>query len=157
VTTQKSLKALPVILVALYMLKMAVTEFQEVSSLSSFRDRRIQLTAQQRVYALLVQIPAGKITSYATLAKVLNTSPRAIGGALRNNPFAPEVPCHRVIAADGYVGGFKGDWEKAPSGINQTMKLELLKGEGVEFDGQGRLLTGGGKGGTAWYDGPWKL
>ena len=121
-----------------------------------FRDRRIQLTAQQRVYALLVQIPAGKITSYATLAKVLNTSPRAIGGALRNNPFAPEVPCHRVIAADGYVGGFKGDWEKAPSGINQAMKLELLKGEGVEFDGQGRLLTGGGKGGTAWYEGPWK-
>ena len=104
-----------------------------------------------------MQIPAGKITSYATLAKVLNTSPRAIGGALRNNPFAPEVPCHRVIAADGYVGGFKGDWEKAPSGINQTMKLELLKGEGVEFDGQGRLLTGGGKGGTAWYEGPWKL
>jgi methylated-DNA-[protein]-cysteine S-methyltransferase len=139
------------------MLKMAVTEFQEVSSLSSFRDYRIQLTAQQRVYALLVQIPAGKITSYATLAKVLNTSPRAIGGALRNNPFAPEVPCHRVIAADGYVGGFKGDWEKAPSGINQTMKLELLKGEGVEFDGQGKLLTGGGKGGAAWYEGPWKL
>jgi methylated-DNA-[protein]-cysteine S-methyltransferase len=155
--TEISLKALPVILVALYMLKMAVTEFQEVSLLSSFRDCRIQLTAQQRVYALLVQIPAGKITSYATLARVLNTSPRAIGGALRNNPFAPEVPCHRVIAADGYVGGFKGDWEKAPSGINQTMKLELLKGEGVEFDGQGRLLTGGGKGGTAWYDGPWKL
>ena len=89
----------------------------------------------------IMQIPAGKITSYATLAKVLNTSPRAIGGALRNNPFAPEVPCHRVIAADGYVGGFKGDWEKAPSGINQTMKLELLKGEAVEFDGQGRLLT----------------
>jgi methylated-DNA-[protein]-cysteine S-methyltransferase len=114
-------------------------------------------TGEQRVYALLVQIPAGKITSYATLAKVLDTSPRAIGGALRNNPFAPEVPCHRVIAADGYVGGFKGDWEKAPSGINQAMKLELLKGEGVEFDEQGRLLTGGGKAGTAWFHGPWKL
>lgn len=139
------------------MSKMAVTEFQEVGALQSQTYCRLDLTALQRVYALLVQIPAGKITSYATLAKVLNTSPRAIGGALRNNPFAPEVPCHRVIAADGYVGGFKGDWEKAPSGINQTMKLELLKGEGVEFDGQGRLLTGDGKADTVWFNGPWKM
>lgn len=137
---------------------MAVTEFQEVCTLRSRVCQCTWLTmGEQRVYALLVQIPAGKITSYATLAKALDTSPRAIGGALRNNPFAPEVPCHRVIAADGYVGGFKGDWEKAPSGINQAMKLELLKGEGVEFDEQGRLLTGGGKAGTAWFHGPWKL
>ena len=104
-----------------------------------------------------MQIPAGKISSYATLAKVLNTSPRAIGGALRCNPFAPEVPCHRVIAADGFVGGFKGDREKAPSGINQTLKLTLLKEEGVEFDGQGRLLQDRENSREIWFDGPWKL
>ncbi|KFY42793.1 hypothetical protein V494_02240 [Pseudogymnoascus sp. VKM F-4513 (FW-928)] len=46
---------------------------------------------QERVYALLVQIPSGRITSYKSLSDALNSSPRAIGGALRNNPFAPEV------------------------------------------------------------------
>jgi methylated-DNA-[protein]-cysteine S-methyltransferase len=56
---------------------------------------------QTRVYTLLQQIPEGRIASYASLAKALDSSPRAVGGALRRNPFAPEVPCHRVIAATG--------------------------------------------------------
>ena len=56
---------------------------------------------QTRVYTLLQQIPPGRIASYASLSKALESSPRAVGGALRRNPFAPEVPCHRVIAASG--------------------------------------------------------
>ncbi|KAL9108216.1 MAG: hypothetical protein Q9227_006953 [Pyrenula ochraceoflavens] len=103
---------------------MAVTEFQEVA----------------RVYTLLSQVPKGHITTYAQLASLLQTSPRAVGNALRNNPFAPEVPCHRVICADGYVGGFKGEFSKAPSGVNQKMKLGLLKDEGVLFDEKGWLI-----------------
>ncbi|KAF2000665.1 DNA binding methylated-DNA--cysteine S-methyltransferase [Amniculicola lignicola CBS 123094] len=95
---------------------------------------------QTRVYTLLQQIPSGRICTYATLAKALNSSPRAVGGALRNNPFAPEIPCHRCIASTGFIGGFKGDWEKVPSGQNQTSKLVLLKGEGVEFDEKGMLV-----------------
>lgn len=64
--------------------------------------KQIKVTPyQERVYALLLQIPSGKISSYASLSKVLGSSPRAVGGALRNNPFAPEVPCHRVISASG--------------------------------------------------------
>ncbi|KFY91431.1 hypothetical protein V500_04662 [Pseudogymnoascus sp. VKM F-4518 (FW-2643)] len=102
---------------------------------------------QERVYALLVQIPSGRITSYKSLSDALNSSPRAIGGALRNNPFAPEVPCHRCIASTGFVGGFMGDWNKAPSGINQEKKIELLRGEGVEFDEKGMLLDKG-----RWWD-----
>jgi methylated-DNA-[protein]-cysteine S-methyltransferase len=39
-----------------------------------------------------------------------------------------------------YIGGFKGDWEKAPSGINCEKKLELLEGEGVKFDQKGMLM-----------------
>jgi O-6-methylguanine DNA methyltransferase len=62
---------------------------------------------QERVYTLLVQIPAGRVSTYALMARALDSSPRAVGGALRNNPFAPEVPCHRVVASDGFVGGFK--------------------------------------------------
>ena len=121
---------------------------------------------QTRVYELLQQIPQGRIASYATLAKALDSSPRAVGGALRRNPFAPEVPCHRVIAASGvseidilsileahiqsfqYIGGFKGDWEKAPSGINCQKKLDLLRSEGVEFDANGKLMDK-----TRWWDG----
>lgn len=68
---------------------------------------------QKKVYTHLLLIPPGRVTSYATLARTLCTSPRAIGGALRNNPYAPDVPCHRVIASDGFVGGFMGDCELA--------------------------------------------
>jgi methylated-DNA-[protein]-cysteine S-methyltransferase len=44
-----------------------------------------------------------------------------------------------VIATTGYIGGFMGDWQKAPSGINCDKKLQLLKEEGVEFDERGML------------------
>ncbi|KIX05498.1 uncharacterized protein Z518_06370 [Rhinocladiella mackenziei CBS 650.93] len=108
---------------------------------------------QEKVYTHLLAIPAGQVTTYGQLAKVLSSSPRAVGGALRNNPFAPEVPCHRVIASDGYVGGFKGDWEKAPSGINQGIKLQLLKEEGVEFTTDGKLIAKDG----VWFEGPWNI
>ncbi|KAI9868038.1 MAG: hypothetical protein M1813_006783 [Trichoglossum hirsutum] len=102
---------------------------------------------QERVYTLLKQIPAGRVTSYRSLARTLSSSPRAVGGALRNNPFAPEVPCHRCISATGYIGGFQGSWEKAPSGVNCEKKLELLKGEGVMFDEGGKLVEG-----WRWWD-----
>lgn len=60
---------------------------------------------QTRVYTLLQQIPEGRITSYAAIARALGSSPRAVGGALRSNPFAPEIPCHRCIASSGVRRG----------------------------------------------------
>ncbi|KZF23595.1 DNA binding methylated-DNA--cysteine S-methyltransferase [Xylona heveae TC161] len=102
---------------------------------------------QERVYTLLSQIPSGKVSSYAALAKALDSSPRAVGGALRRNPFAPEVPCHRCIASTGFIGGFQGDWQDAPSGQNQNKKLNLLQSEGVQFDKDGMLLDQ-----TCWWD-----
>ena len=57
---------------------------------------------------------------------------------MRNNPFAPDVPCHRVLAADGTLGGFKGDWGK--EGRYAKLKMELLRGEGVKFDGSGKVV-----------------
>jgi O-6-methylguanine DNA methyltransferase len=59
------------------------------------------IDSTQRVYALLRQIPSGRVTTYAAIAKALHTAPRAIGGALRVNPYAPQTPCHRVVQADG--------------------------------------------------------
>lgn len=60
---------------------------------------------QERVYTALQMIPEGRITSYAAMAKALKSSPRAVGGALRVNPFAPEIPCHRCIASTGVREG----------------------------------------------------
>ncbi|ATY61252.1 methylated-DNA-cysteine [Cordyceps militaris] len=64
---------------------------------------------QQRVFHLLQQIPAGRVTTYGSMARALRTSPRAVGNALRNNVFAPRIPCHRCVAATGYVNGYDGE------------------------------------------------
>ncbi|KAH8151370.1 uncharacterized protein LAJ45_04572 [Morchella importuna] len=99
---------------------------------------------QEKVYTLLKQIPPGKVSTYKALSTALSSSPRAVGGACRNNPYAPQVPCHRIIASTGYIGGFMGDWGRDSPGEGQcAKKLELLKGEGVEFDGRGMLVDKG--------------
>lgn len=64
---------------------------------------------QQRVWEALRRIPAGHTPSYGDLARELGSSARAVGGACRRNPIAIVVPCHRVIAAGGDVGGFMGE------------------------------------------------
>ena len=90
-------------------------------------DHRVSAFAQ-RVYQLCREIPVGRITTYGEMAKALNTSARAVGQALRRNPYAPEVPCHRVVAADGCLGGFMGHRE----GEAIQSKIDRLSGEGVE-------------------------
>jgi methylated-DNA-[protein]-cysteine S-methyltransferase len=83
---------------------------------------------QEKVYACLKNnVPAGKVTTYGTLAKFLQSSPRAIGQAMRCNPYAPQVPCHRVVSSDGSIGGFNG--ERKGEAIER--KVALLKKEGV--------------------------
>ncbi|KAF2461709.1 6-O-methylguanine DNA methyltransferase [Lineolata rhizophorae] len=98
---------------------------------------------QTKVYTLLQQIPEGRVSTYKAIASALQSSPRAVGNACANNPFAPEVPCHRCIASDGYIGGYKGDWRDRPSGVNMDKKTVLLKEEGVEFDASGKLIDQG--------------
>eukprot|EP01117_Protostelium_nocturnum_P016481 TRINITY_DN6520_c0_g1_i2.p1 TRINITY_DN6520_c0_g1~~TRINITY_DN6520_c0_g1_i2.p1 ORF type:complete len:186 (-),score=50.78 TRINITY_DN6520_c0_g1_i2:112-627(-) len=101
------------------------------------RTNRVMTPFQWKVYDLILNIPKGKVTTYASVASSLQSSPRATGGALRNNPFAPCVPCHRVIASDGYIGGFYGKW--GIEAKNGQDKKELLESEGVEFDERGFL------------------
>ena len=60
-----------------------------------------------RVWHALEQIPPGETRTYGDLAKSLNTSPRAIGNACRNNPYPLVVPCHRIVSATG-LGGYDG-------------------------------------------------
>lgn len=65
---------------------------------------------QHDVYLVLLNVPPGKTTTYGQIAKKVNcNSARAIGQALRKNPFAPEVPCHRVVKANLSLGGFSGE------------------------------------------------
>jgi methylated-DNA-[protein]-cysteine S-methyltransferase len=61
-----------------------------------------------------------------------------VGNALRRNPYAPTVPCHRVIANNLFLGGFMGVWDL--SGETAPKKLLLLKGEGVEFNERGVIV-----------------
>ena len=85
---------------------------------------------QNKVYNLLKQIPKGKITTYKILANKLNIKAyRAVGNALRNNPNAPLVPCHRVIKSNGEIGGFMGSTNQKK--VNK--KINLLKKEGIKI------------------------
>ena len=95
---------------------------------------------EKKVWSLLCQIPEGHFSTYGIMSAHLDSSPRAIGNAMRRNPFAPEVPCHRCVATGGKLGGFKGQWPKDGEGITLDEKRMLLRKEGVKFDGTGRAI-----------------
>ncbi len=87
-----------------------------------------KLSFADKVYNALLKVPAGKITTYKDLANAIGSRAyRAVGTALKNNPYAPKVPCHRVVASDGRIGGFMGE----QSGIAIDRKIAMLKAEGV--------------------------
>jgi len=90
---------------------------------------------QERVYAKLRIVPKGSVTTYGDLAHACGTSPRAIGQAMHHNPYAPRVPCHRVVAANGSIGGFKG--ESTGEAIKE--KVSLLKEEGIKMNACGKV------------------
>lgn len=99
---------------------------------------------QQRVYAAVQDIPAGKVATYADIARAVGVkSPQAVGQALKDNPYSPlmqreqssrahestafVVPCHRIVASDGRIGGFFGEVD----GPSIQRKIDLLASEGV--------------------------
>ncbi len=69
-------------------------------------ERLTRFTRQ--VYRAACRIPTGQTRSYQWIARQIGRSQavRAVGNALNRNPFAPIVPCHRVVRADGSVGGY---------------------------------------------------
>ncbi len=92
---------------------------------------------ESRVYEALCRVPAGNVVTYKVLGEAVGcASGQAIGNAMRRNPFAPEVPCHRVIPATLRLGGFMGDVR----GDSIVRKRELLASEGVEFNEMGVLM-----------------
>ena len=64
---------------------------------------------QRKVYLELLRVPSGTTITYGELARRIGCgSAQAVGQALKRNPFAPGVPCHRVVAANGSLGGYNG-------------------------------------------------
>jgi len=63
---------------------------------------------EKKVYRVILAIPPGQVRSYAWVAKKIGRpkAARAVGNALHKNPFAPVVPCHRVVKNDGTLGGY---------------------------------------------------
>ncbi|MBR5884306.1 MAG: MGMT family protein, partial [Bacteroidaceae bacterium] len=83
---------------------------------------------QRKVYQELLNVPRGECITYGELARRIGCrSAQAVGQALKRNPFAPEVPCHRVIASDGSPGGFHGERK----GEMITRKLKMLEEEKI--------------------------
>ena len=78
------------------------------------------------VYKILKQVPKGKVTTYKALAKAVGhpNGARAIGAIMRTNPYAPIVPCHRVVCSNGGLGGFDGLRKL-------DKKVRILKEEGI--------------------------
>jgi methylated-DNA-[protein]-cysteine S-methyltransferase len=66
----------------------------------------------RRVLSELGKVPFGELTTYGALAQRVHTFPRAVGGAVGRNPIPIVVPCHRVVAAGGAIGGFSGGLER---------------------------------------------
>lgn len=63
---------------------------------------------ERRVWAAMQQIPYGQTRSYGELAVIVDSAPRAVGGACGKNPIPIVIPCHRVLARNG-LGGYSGD------------------------------------------------
>jgi len=83
----------------------------------------------EKVYVLCKKIPKGRVSTYKLLGDALHTKAyRAVGQALKCNPDAPRIPCHRVVASNGTLYGFKGKME----GKALNDKRKLLEGEGVK-------------------------
>ena len=79
---------------------------------------------QSQCYEALKKVPRGKVITYGGLAEMIGrpNAHRAVGSAMNKNPFAPKVPCHRVVKSNGDLGGFS---------IDTKVKIKRLQEEGV--------------------------
>lgn len=88
---------------------------------------------QRKVLLVEKDIPRGWVSTYGRIANRLKTTggARAVGNALSNNPFPLIIPCHRVVQADGRIGGYQGGLK---------MKEALLRLEGVEITHEKKVV-----------------
>ncbi|MFA5962182.1 MAG: MGMT family protein [Parcubacteria group bacterium] len=86
------------------------------------------------VYAKTKLIPRGKVATYGQIAQAIGrpNASRAVGNALNCNPYAPVVPCHRVVRSDGRIGGF-AQGAKVKAGLLAKEGVKVRDGEVVDF------------------------
>ncbi|MBI3032692.1 MGMT family protein [Candidatus Woesearchaeota archaeon] len=92
------------------------------------------MSFNQQVWELCKKIPKGKVTTYKEIGRKLGKGQvyRAVGNALKRNPYAPNVPCHRVVCSNGSLGGYCGK-------MNSSKKIKMLRGEGILFE-KGKVI-----------------
>ena len=83
---------------------------------------------QVKTWRYLMKIPKGTVKTYSQVAKGIGKplAVRAVANAIGKNPYAPKIPCHRVIRSDGSLGGYSG------KGGVKTKRL-LLRKEGISL------------------------
>lgn len=82
---------------------------------------------QEKVWRLIRKIPKGRVTTYKMIAEKIGTkSYRAVGTTCNKNPYAPKIPCQRVVNSNRKVGGYA---------YGSKNKINLLKKEGVKIVG----------------------
>ena len=83
---------------------------------------------QLKIWSYLRKIPRGSVKTYSQVAKDIGKplATRAVANAIGKNPYAPKIPCHRVIRSDGSLGGYSG------KGGVKTKRF-LLKKEGIKL------------------------
>ena len=102
----------------------SVFDGRDVSFSVEFAMSRLSQYSQ-RVLRLTSLIPTGYVTTYGSLAKAAGGSPRAVGRVMATNPFAPLVPCHRVVTTSMILGGY---------GRGLRTKWEILQRENRKFE-----------------------
>ncbi len=90
----------------------------------------------KKVLRTTLTIPLGYVTSYGAIAKAVGGGPRAVGNIMASNPFAPIVPCHRVVRANFSLGGY---------GFGLKAKIELLGREKQGFSSSREIEVQGGR------------
>ena len=95
----------------------------EIREFQTDVDLFLATTYAQKVLHELRSIPFGEVITYGELARRVGTSARAVGGAVGRNPVPIIVPCHRVLAGDGSLGGFSG-------GLDRKRALLAIEGRG---------------------------
>ncbi len=99
-------------------------------------------TFNERVWNVAKRIQKGKISTYKEIAHALGCRAyRAVGQAMNKNPHAPIVPCHRVVASDGSLGGFAHGARKKALLLAQE-GIEVQKGRIVDFNKRFQKLVG---------------
>ena len=90
------------------------------------------MNVDKKIYKKLLKVPKGKITTYGELAKAvgLTNGQRAVGKIMNKNPYPGIIPCHRVVKADGKVGGYA---------YGEEIKINMLENEGIKIK-DGKIL-----------------